>query len=94
MERIDFQGLADEAWNRLESCLKPLLPEKEKRTGRPAVSLRKAIHTIAYQSLTNEKWSCLPKSDSFATKSVANRTLQILKKQNIDIRWICSFFQK
>lgn len=67
-----FNGIDDTAWE----VLKTLLPIKEKRSrGMPHADFRCVLNSILWITITGARWSDLPRSPSFASKSSSHRWL-------------------
>ncbi len=72
-----YQALTDTQWLEIE----PLFPKIIKRgRGKPHTPWRNVANSILMVLLTKEKWSAIPKSDEFATKSASHRWFTIWDK--------------
>lgn len=66
----EFTPLTDMEWSTLE----PLFPKPEKRSrGKPHTSWRFVVNAILLVLKTKIKWSSIPTTPEFATKSAAHR---------------------
>lgn len=76
----EFQLLTDEQWQNLE----PLFPNPPKRgRGKPHASWRAVLNSILMVLLMKVKWSAIPKTADFATKSVSHRWFVLWEKNGL-----------
>ena len=67
-----FNGRVDSVWE----IMKEDLPREEKRAaGMPHADFRCVLNTVLWITITGAKWSDLPKTPAFASKSAAHRWL-------------------
>lgn len=67
-----FNGMADSAWE----IIKVALPREEKRSvGMPHSDFRCVLNAVLWITITGARWSDLPKTPAFASKSSAHRWL-------------------
>jgi transposase len=72
-----YKPLTDQQWQQIE----PLFPKVLKRgRGKPHTSWRIVVNSILMVFLAQEKWSAIPISPEFATKSVSHRWFAIWDK--------------
>lgn len=73
----DFQPLTDLQWQLLE----PLFPKPVKRgRGKPHTPWRAVLNSILLVLHTKTKWSALPQTADFASKSASHRWFAIWEK--------------
>lgn len=67
-----FVGMQDAAWD----AIKTALPWEAKRTrGMPHANFRWVLNSILWITITGARWSDLPKTGAFASKSSSHRWL-------------------
>ncbi len=74
-----FEGMSDSQW----TIIKPLVPERSKRVGRPNPDLRKVLNTILYVEITGCRWCDVPIGEKWAKRSTAHESLGHLQEIGI-----------
>ena len=84
-----FEGLLDCQWD----IIKPLMPERTKRVGRPNADLRKVLSTILYVQITGCRWCDVPIGEKWAKRSTAHHWMQkkyrrlVTRWERLDLYW-------
>lgn len=75
-----YEPLTDQQWLLLE----PLFPRLEKRgRGKPHTPWRGVLNSILFVLTTGSKWSALPKTPDFASKSASHRWFVLWDKNGV-----------
>lgn len=73
-----FRGLTDMQWE----LIKPLIPRRICKVGRPPPDFRKILNTILYVNITGCRWCDIPIGPDWAKRSTAHDWLGILMERN------------
>ncbi len=74
-----YTPLTDEQW----AILLPLLPEPERKCGKPHASWRRVLNSILFVVLLKAKWGTWPNMPDFVSKSAAHRWYLRWKKSGL-----------
>jgi len=74
-----FNGITDAQWSKI----KPFLPAKKNKTGRPFADLRKVINSVLHVLFEGSRWKSIPKGENWAPKSTAYGWMKKLQQDGV-----------